>query len=293
MTRIAQAIPTPPPETVPSAAVIVIGDEILSGRTQDLNVQTLALFLAPLGIAIGEVRFVRDVHDEIVLALNALRSRVTYVFTTGGIGPTHDDITADAVAVAFGVAIEEHADALARLVLRYGEADLNAARRRMARIPAGATLIDNPVSGAPGFQIENVFVLAGVPGIMRGMLQDIPHRLSRAEPTQAITWRGAGVREGDIAEPLRALALEYPALGFGSYPWFEPQGQRPGPVMAPVMAQGPGEGTSPDSAHFGRPDGYGTHIVIRGRDTVALQSASQKVEALILNCGCPAVRIDP
>jgi molybdopterin-biosynthesis enzyme MoeA-like protein len=272
---------------------MVIGDEILSGRTQDLNVQTLALFLAPLGIAIGEVRFVRDVHDEIVSALNALRSRVTYVFTTGGIGPTHDDITADAVAAAFGVAIEEHAEALVRLVQRYGEADLNAARRRMARIPVGATLIDNPVSGAPGFQIENVFVLAGVPGIMRGMLQDIPHRLARAEPTQAITWRGAGVREGDIAEPLRALAQEYPALGFGSYPWFEPQGQRPGPITVQQKGEETGEGTSPDRAHVGRPDGYGTHIVIRGRDTVALQSASQKVEALILNCGCPAVRIDP
>jgi molybdenum cofactor synthesis domain-containing protein len=281
MTRITQSNPTPAPESFPSAAVIVIGDEILSGRTQDLNVQTLALFLAPFGIAINEVRFVRDVHDEIVLALNALRSRVTYVFTTGGIGPTHDDITADAVAAAFGVAIEEHAEALVRLVQRYGKANLNAARRRMARIPVGATLIDNPVSAAPGFQIENVFVLAGVPGIMRGMLQDIPHRLARAEPTQAITWRGAGVREGDIAEPLRALALEYPALGFGSYPWFEPQAEKPG--QGPFLA----------TPHLGKPDSYGTHIVIRGRDTVALQSASQKVEALILNCGCPAVRIDP
>jgi molybdenum cofactor synthesis domain-containing protein len=141
----------------PTAAVLVIGDEILSGRTQDTNTNTIARFLAALGIDLMEARVVSDDHGRIVEALDALRSRWDYVFTTGGIGPTHDDITADAVAAAFGVALHEHPDALAILSRRYGD-DFNAARRRMARIPEGGVLIANPVTDAPGFQLSLIHI---------------------------------------------------------------------------------------------------------------------------------------
>src|SRR5690349_7837606 len=146
-----------------SAAVLVIGDEILSGRTQDTNTAYIARFLSALGIDVREARVVPDVQDEIVASLNALRRRYTYVFTTGGIGPTHDDITADAVAAAFGVGIDYHPEAMALLAARYRPGEFNIMRKRMARIPHGAALVANPVSGAPGFHIGNVYVLAGVP----------------------------------------------------------------------------------------------------------------------------------
>ncbi|WP_429912575.1 competence/damage-inducible protein A [Glycocaulis sp.] len=205
------------------AAVLVIGDEVLSGRTQDVNVRQIAEFLSPLGITLGEARVVSDVQDDIVEALNALRTRWDYVFTTGGIGPTHDDITADAVAAAFGCPIDVRADALEILNTWYANSgtELTPARLRMARIPDGAELIANPVTGAPGFQIENVFVLAGVPKICRGMLEDIAHRLQGGAVTQSVSIRLEGVREGDIAEMLGQAALSFPAVSIGSYPWFE------------------------------------------------------------------------
>ena len=153
-----------------TAAMLVIGDEILSGRTQDTNLNYIAKFLGALGIDLREARVVPDVDDEIVAAVNALRARYDYVVTTGGIGPTHDDITADAVARAFDVSIGEDPRAIAIMMERYVPADLNAARRRMARIPAGAELIENPISKAPGFRIGNVIVLAGVPAVMQAML---------------------------------------------------------------------------------------------------------------------------
>src|SRR5580658_10725223 len=153
-----------------TAALLVIGDEILSGRTKDKNIGYIAEYLTNIGIDLKEVRVVPDEEPEIVTALNALRARYTYVFTTGGIGPTHDDITADAVAKAFGVAIGEDPRALAVMMQRYQPADLTPARRRMARIPEGAELIENPVSKAPGFRIGNVYVLAGVPAVMQAML---------------------------------------------------------------------------------------------------------------------------
>ena len=206
----------------PTAAICLIGDELLSGRTRDLNVQTIAKYLAPFGIPVREVRIVSDDQDQIVEAVNALRSRYTYVFTTGGIGPTHDDITADAIAAAFGIEISEHPDVVRDLAARYAEmeTEFTAARRRMTRIPHGASLIANPVSGAPGFQTENVFTLAGVPKIVEGMLGDIGHRLESGAVVNSITVRGAGLREGDVAVELGELAEAYPAASIGSYPWF-------------------------------------------------------------------------
>ena len=205
-----------------TAALCLIGDELLSGRTRDINTQTIARYLAPYGIPLKEVRIVSDDQDAIVRALNALRSEYTYVFTTGGIGPTHDDITADAVAAAFGVTISEHPDAVRILEERYAEAntEFTTARRRMARIPAGGKLITNAVSGAPGFQVENVFTLAGVPKIVEAMLEDIGWRLESGAVVKSITVWGAGLREGDIAEVLSALADTYQTASLGSYPWF-------------------------------------------------------------------------
>lgn len=207
----------------PTAAICLIGDELLSGRTRDINTQTIARYLAPFGIPVKEVRIVPDEQDRIVDAVNTLRAGYTYVFTTGGIGPTHDDITADAIAAAFEVGIEEHAEAAALLEARYQAMDteFTPARRRMARVPHGASLIENPVSGAPGFQTGNVFTLAGVPQIVEGMLEDIGHRLESGIVVQSITVRAAGLREGDVAEALAVLAEEHPRVSLGSYPWFQ------------------------------------------------------------------------
>ncbi len=207
----------------PSAAICLIGDELLSGRTRDINTQTIARFLAPYGIPVREVRIVPDEQDRIVEAVNALRDAYTYVFTTGGIGPTHDDITADAIAAAFGVKAGEHPEALSILAERYAAADIEftTARRRMARVPEGASLIGNPVSGAPGFQTGNVFTLAGVPKIVEGMLGDIGHRLETGQVVKSVTVRGEGLREGDISEQLGVLAEQYADISLGSYPWFK------------------------------------------------------------------------
>ena len=206
----------------PTAAICLIGDELLSGRTRDINTQTIAQFLAPYGVPVREVRIVPDEQDCIVEAVNALRATYTYVFTTGGIGPTHDDITADAIAAAFAVGIGEHPEAAALLEARYAEmgTEFTPARRRMARVPNGALLIDNPVSGAPGFQTGNVFTLAGVPKIVEGMLGDIGHRLETGAVVKSITVRGSDLREGDLAEALAALSERYEGVSIGSYPWF-------------------------------------------------------------------------
>src|SRR5689334_1604466 len=188
----------------PSAAVLLIGDEILSGRTKDKNLGFIADYLTVLGIDLKEARVVPDIEDEIVQAVNALRARYTYVFTTGGIGPTHDDITADAVAKAFGVPIDHHPDALAILLDYFKQIgrEPNEARLRMARTPKGASLITNPVSKAPGFQIGNVFVMAGIPKVMNAMMEEVAPRLQRGAPviSQTITIQGG---EGDVAKPLK------------------------------------------------------------------------------------------
>jgi len=206
----------------PTAAVLLIGDELLSGRTRDINLQQVAQFLEPLGIPVMECRTVPDIEAEIVAAVNALRARYTYVFTTGGIGPTHDDITADAIAAAFGVGISEHPDAIRDMAARYAamNTEFTAPRRRMARVPHGASLVANPVSGAPGFQMENVFTMAGVPQIARAMLEDIGPRLQSGAVVHKVTVRGKGLREGDLAESLGAIAKEHANVAIGSYPWY-------------------------------------------------------------------------
>ncbi|MGB3457150.1 MAG: molybdopterin-binding protein [Litorimonas sp.] len=203
-----------------TAGVLLIGDELLSGRTQDTNLRTIAEFLAPLGVQVREARVLPDDADVITRTVRAFSDGFDYVFTTGGIGPTHDDITADCIAAAFGLGIAEREDALDMLRHRYGDDELNAPRRRMARVPDGASLIDNPVSQAPGFQTRNVFTLAGVPQIMRGMLADIGHRIEGGETIHQITVTCEGIGEGDAAEPLAAIEAAHPGVSLGSYPFF-------------------------------------------------------------------------
>jgi molybdenum cofactor synthesis domain-containing protein len=217
-----------------TAAVLIIGDEILSGRTQDINLNAIAKYLGAYGVDVAEARVVGDEEGEIIGALNALRQAYDYVVTTGGIGPTHDDITADCVAAAFGVELYEHPEIIEMMTTRWS-GEINAARRRMARIPQGGTLVRNPVNGPPGFQIGNVFVLAGVPQIMRGMLEDVGHRLKGGAVVVARTVRIEGAGESVIAEPLEIIAKAHPNLSLGSYPFFSNEG-------------------------------YGSNLVIRGRD---------------------------
>ncbi|OZA85575.1 MAG: competence/damage-inducible protein A [Azorhizobium sp. 39-67-5] len=198
--------------------MLVIGDEILSGRTKDKNIGHIAERLTEVGIDLKEVRVVPDEEDEIVAALNALRVKFDYVFTTGGIGPTHDDITADAVAKAFGVGIDVDPRARDMLLEYIAEKDLNEARLRMARIPFGASLVVNPVSKAPGFNIGNVYVMAGVPRIMHAMLEAIIPTLRTGVPMLSRTVL-ANAKEGDIAAPLGDIAKRNRDVIIGSYPF--------------------------------------------------------------------------
>lgn len=203
-----------------TAGIILIGDELLSGRTQDTNLQTIARFLAPLGVQVGEARIIADNRQTIIDTVKHFSARFDYVFTTGGIGPTHDDITADCIAAAFGVSIRERDDALKALKERYSDEELNSARRRMARIPDGASLIKNPVSQAPGFQTKNVFTMAGVPGIMKGMLLDIGHRIDGGATVYSRTVLAEGIGEGDAAAPLAEIEALLEGVSIGSYPFF-------------------------------------------------------------------------
>ena len=203
----------------PTAAMVVIGDEVLSGRTREGNAWHLAKVLTETGVSLREVRIVADDHDAIVEAVNVLRARVDHVFTSGGIGPTHDDITADCVAAAFGVSIGVRDDARAILEAYYVPGDLNEARLRMARIPEGATLIRNPVSQAPGFTIGNVHVMAGVPRIFEAMVEEVRPTLVGGAPTLSWAFRVAAP-EGEMAGPLGAIAARNPAVSLGSYPYF-------------------------------------------------------------------------
>lgn len=242
--------------TNPTAAILIIGDEILSGRTTDSNINTIAKFLGPLGIDLNEVRVVRDDEAQIVAAVNALRDTYEYVFTTGGIGPTHDDITADSMAKAFGVDISEHPAALKLLTdrsLKMGWT-LNENSRRMARIPHGADLIANPVSAAPGFQIGNVFVMAGVPKIMEAMLDDVVHRLRTGRKVLSRTVRLSYVGESAAADALRDIDARYPDLSLGSYPY----------------------GLSLDGE-------FGTHLVVRGQDAASLDAAVNELKAALVS----------
>ncbi len=210
-----------------TAAVLVIGDEILSGRTKDRNIGAIAEHLTAIGIALREVRIVGDVADEIVAAVNALRDRYTYVFTTGGIGPTHDDITADAIGAAFGVPVEIDPRAVALMAPVYAArgVELTPARLRMARIPAGADLIPNSASAAPGFKIGNVIVMAGVPDIMRSMLVAVTNQLRTGPKVNSVSIVIARA-EGDIADLFAAHQAAYPDVTMGSYPSFADGGYR-------------------------------------------------------------------
>jgi molybdenum cofactor synthesis domain-containing protein len=204
-----------------TACLIIIGSEILSGRTRDANLPFLAKRLNQLGVRLLEARVIPDVADTIVSTVNECRAVYDYVFTTGGIGPTHDDITAECVARAFGVPLERNPEAVRRLQRRYANTgiELNQARLRMANVPAGATLIDNPVSSAPGFQIGNVLVLAGVPDIMRAMFEGAKHRITGGLPMRSRTV-SCVLPEGDLAQDLGALQDRYPDIEIGSYPYF-------------------------------------------------------------------------
>jgi molybdenum cofactor synthesis domain-containing protein len=206
--------------TSPTAAFLTIGDEILTGRTRDANMPFLAAKLVDKGIPLREARVVPDIADDIIAAVIALRSRYTQVFTSGGIGPTHDDITADAVAAAFGVPIGIREDARAILATNYPnpETDLNPSRLRMARIPEGAVLIDNPVSKAPGFSLSNVHVMAGVPNIFAAMVEGLLPRLVGGPPLLSASLR-ANLPEGLLAEPLARVAADHPEVGIGCYPF--------------------------------------------------------------------------
>jgi molybdenum cofactor synthesis domain-containing protein len=203
-----------------TAGILVIGDEILSGRTKDKNIGFIAEYLTNLGIDLKEVRVVSDDEGDIIAALDALRHRYDYVFTTGGIGPTHDDITADSVAKAFGVGIDHHPEVVARFRERFSEAELNEARLRMARIPDGAELIQSATILAPGFKLGNVIVMAGVPSIMQAMMDIVAPKLKSGVRMLSETVR-ANAREGDIGGPLRAIALAHPDAIIGSYPFLD------------------------------------------------------------------------
>ncbi len=202
-----------------TAALIVIGDEILSGRTKDKNTGYIADYLTAIGIRLSEVRVVSDIEDEIVAAINALREKFDYVFTTGGIGPTHDDITADAVARALGVSIDVDPRAVAIMEKRYAPGDFTPARMRMARIPEGGELIKNSVSGAPGFMVQNVIVMAGVPRIMQVMLDDVAPRLKTGAKMISRTVR-VERPEGIVAAGLSRVQEGHPDVQMGSYPFF-------------------------------------------------------------------------
>ncbi|MGB3176378.1 MAG: molybdopterin-binding protein [Albidovulum sp.] len=234
----------------PTAAILIIGDEILSGRTRDANMHFLAGELTRIGIDLKEARFVSDDHATIVAAVNTLKAGHDHVFTSGGIGPTHDDITADAVAAAFGLALGIRADARAVLEAHYTRAGLefNAARQRMARIPEGADLIDNPISHAPGFSLENVHVMAGVPNIFQAMVASLLPRLTGGQPLLSQTMR-IDQGEGVIAGPLGDLAVEFSDLSFGSYPFIQN-------------------------------GAYGSNIVIRGTDPACIDTAMTRLAAL-------------
>lgn len=227
----------------PTAAMLVIGDEILSGRTLDSNTNHLAKELTSHGIDLREVRVVSDEPAAIVGAVKALSEAFDHVFTSGGIGPTHDDITADCIAEAFGASIDVREDARALLAAHYERqgSELNEARLRMARIPDGATLIDNPVSVAPGFLLENVHVMAGVPSVFKAMVASVLPTLTGGAPLLSQTLR-VDRGEGDIAGPLATLAQDYPELSIGSYP-FQKDGK------------------------------YGSNIVIRGQDITEIDAA--------------------
>jgi len=238
----------------PTACLLVIGNEVLSGRTQDANVRFLATRLGEIGLPLREVRIIPDVPETIVAAVNEVRARFDQVFTTGGIGPTHDDITSECVAAAFGVPWEPHPEAWARMERHYQPGEFNAARQRMATMPRGAMLIENAISAAPGFTIGNVHVMAGVPRIMQSMFDWLAPRLPGGRPVEMRAVHAAGLLEGNVAAGLAAIQARYPSVDLGSYPYY-------------------------------RGTGNGVALVAKGTDAAALEAAIADVAELIRSQG--------
>lgn len=245
----------------PKAAILIIGNEILSGRTQDANTQFIAQRLAALGIKLQEVRVVPDIPERIIRAVNELRAAYDLLFTTGGIGPTHDDITSECIAAAFGVPWEIHAETDREMRAQMGDR-YNAARQRMATMPRGAIPIKNEASVAPGFSMGNVHVMAGVPRIMQSMMQALEQSLPRGEAIKMRAVYGMGVLEGSIAEGLAAIQARFPQLDIGSYP-------------------------------FKRDDKWGVALVAKGTDLPAIEAATKDSTDLILSQGIEPIQGEP
>jgi len=249
-------------ESNPTACVLVIGNEVLSGRTQDANIKYLATRLGELGIPVREVRIIPDVAQVIVETVNEVRAKFDYVFTTGGIGPTHDDITSECVAASFGVPWEPHPEAWARMERSYRPGEFNAARQRMATMPRGATLIDNALSVAPGFQIGNVYVMAGVPRVMQSMFDWLAPRLKGGPRVEQRAVHAVGLPEGVIADGLAGIQARYRQVDLGSYPFY-------------------------------RASGNGVALVAKGTDPAAVSAAILDVTALIATLGKVPVQGEP
>ena len=248
--------------TNPTACLLVIGNEVLSGRTQDANIRFLATRLGEIGIPLREVRVIPDVRATIVATLNEVRQKFDHVFTTGGIGPTHDDITSECVAAAFGVPWEPQAEAWARLERHYKPGEFNTARQRMATMPRGASLIDNAISIAPGYTIGNVHVLAGVPRIMQSMFEALAPSLQGGPPVASLTVHADGVMEGRIAEGLEAIQSRWPELDIGSYPYY-------------------------------RMGGGGVALVAKGQDETAVGEAAHAITMLLRAVGSQPIQGEP
>ena len=212
------------PANTPTACVLVIGNEVLSGRTQDANIRFLAVKLGERGIPVREVRVIPDIAETIIDTVNEVRRKFTYVFTTGGIGPTHDDITSECISAAFGVPWEPHPIAWARMEQAYKPGEFNAARQRMGTMPRGAALIDNGMSVAPGFQMENVYVMAGVPRVMQSMFEWLAPGLQGGPRIEQRAVHALGLPEGIIADGLTAIQNRFPHIDLGSYPFYRPSG---------------------------------------------------------------------
>ena len=246
----------------PIACLLVIGNEVLSGRTQDANIKFLAIGLGEIGIPLREVRVIPDVRDTIIAVVNEVRAKFDHVFTTGGIGPTHDDITSECIAAAFGVPWEPHPEAWARMQASYKPGEFNAARQRMGTMPKGASLINNAVSIAPGFTMGNVHVMAGVPRIMQAMFAVLAPTLKGGKPIISRAVYALRLAEGAIADGLGAIQDRYPGLDLGSYPYY-------------------------------RPSGNGVAIVAKGTDVAAAEAAITEVSALMITCGAIPVQGEP
>jgi molybdenum cofactor synthesis domain-containing protein len=250
------------PDSNPTACALIIGNEVLSGRTQDANIKYLASRLGELGIPLREVRVIPDVAEVIVRTVNEVRAAFDYVFTTGGIGPTHDDITSECIAAAFGVPWEPHPEAFAKMAARYAPGEFNAARQRMATMPRGAGLIETTATFAPGFYMGNVHVMAGVPRIMQAQFEAVVPRLHGGRPVVQRAVHAHALMEGKIAAGLAEIQARHPALDVGSYPYY-------------------------------REGGGGVAIVAKGTDAAEAETAIAEVTALMRDLGADPIQGEP